>query len=1421
MSLSIGTLTGRLELDDQMSKSLSAVQGHLQQTSSAIGMMIGTMGGFVGASMAMAAVGQVFTMAKDAVIGMNATLETSELKFATLMKDADAARAHVAFLFEFAKKTPFETGPILEASIKLQTFGGAALNTQQNLTLLGDASAAVGAPFEQLGTWVGRMYSALKGGQPFGEAAMRLQEMAVLTPQARKALEDIAKTSATTEEKFAVLQKALGEFAGSMEKQAGTWTGVVSTFKDSIGIMSAQAMKPLFELLRDGIAKMNEFLSSEKLSKWVGDMATAVGKVVTEVRRIAEAFSEGADATEAALLPIIEHVQRWSDSLQQVVTQDLSSKLAGPLSEVRDMFEQIADSVMSNVGPAVDELAEAMAGPAWSAVRSMYAAIADVVVLLWNVFKDLAVGVWLAIEPLASPTWSAIKEIASALFKVIGVGFDIVGAFARAALDLWDKLNLGEVAIAGVTAILGPLVTALIAVVEGMGWLANKVGFVADKIRWLMEVSGVIGVELPKVAPVANGVGSAFDDLAGRAGKVGDVMDNLNIKSDSVAGTGLPKVEDATNKVTDAMKKAALKVQALADALSGKKLGEDVDELEKAWKKLTPVEQANIAVIDRMLEKYLALRDAGAKLSAPLEALLQIYGRVPPKVNEATIALRANQQTMQDILDQSPKLGPELLTSRFGIKQSTTEFVNGLTKSFQGLWITMDEVGKLPPKIETNVISLGDEIEDNLAKAVSNIPQIIIDAFTGGGGMWGALRAIGVSLVNAFVQPFITSLGKQLASAVANAGVNAATKRLLAGMGAEGAATKAGSLTWSGAANAAPVVGVWAAIAIGWKMQLDANKKWLAEMRAEADSVMAIIAENWEIATAAVSRYGVAMKDLKPDKATKLLLPDFEDFIHSYQQLATMTKTQGDALRAMAPDVHAWAKVYTDAGLTIPPVLQKMLDDLKGIEDAQGNLIETAEQVANRMRGMVDAFVGSYAVQKDSVDTATAAGLAYEEMAASGKYSAEVLKAAWLDWQSALAVAGDTAAKVNIIIAGYAKRTDLVEAANLAGAAYKKMVADGVYGTAELEAAAEEWEQALIRAGDAGAIAAHNLAEGLAQYQTIAKQVESADSLGAVYREMVRLGTYTQRDLVAAYTKWQDAIRATDADAMPSLADITAAAERYGIELDDLGPKVAQLSITDAAKTMADDFRMLTLAGADMGNILGVIGKAGDYSLTEGGMGDQINDLLKRAQETGAKIPEALRPAIEAMIRSGTLLDENGKKVTDIGSIKFEQDPMVMMNNSIRDLVNTMRELNGLPPIIDTIAPGMTRVEQEAKAAADAAAGLSASALSNATELKSRLDKSKGAESPWKDWPSAPALPDYAAATADVDAPWADWPEPPAYDFSHGPAETAPTTSTAAQVLEIVGAMTFTSHTTLNIDGKTAAKAIAPYLPGVLKKSGV
>ena len=233
--------------------------------------------GVTGLGVAIAGLSSAAVMGKAVSAGfaMNATLEKANLQFEVLLGSAEAAKEHVKSLFDFAAKTPYETEPIIKASRLLLTLGGTALGTAENLRMVGDTAAIAGRGIDEVAFWVGRAYSMIKAGKPFGESAMRLQEMGALSSEARNRLEALQETGAKGELVWAELQNALGRFGGAMEKQAGTWEGLTSTIKDNINLLMGTVMKPFFDKAKSLLSGLATWLQTPDFQAWAERAATS------------------------------------------------------------------------------------------------------------------------------------------------------------------------------------------------------------------------------------------------------------------------------------------------------------------------------------------------------------------------------------------------------------------------------------------------------------------------------------------------------------------------------------------------------------------------------------------------------------------------------------------------------------------------------------------------------------------------------------------------------------------------------------------------------------------------------------------------------------------------------------------------------------------------------------------------------------------------------------------------------------------------------------------------------------------------------------------------------------------------------------------------------------------------------------------
>lgn len=180
----------------------------------------------------------------------------------------------------------------------------------------------------------------------------------------------------------------------------------------------------------------------------------------------------------------------------------------------------------------------------------------------------------------------------------------------------------------------------------------------------------------------------------------------------------------------------------------------------------------------------------------------------------------------------------------------------------------------------------------------------------------------------------------------------------------------------------------------------------------------------------------------------------------------------------------------------------------------------------------------------------------------------------------------------------------------------------------------------------------------------------------------------------------------------PSINDLTSAASRYGLSLDSIGGKAAQLSISTQADQITRDWKSLVVTeNADSDKVLA-------------GMKDSLNKLAAHAMDTGSVLPTALEPLVQQLFKTGQLTDTAGNKITDLSKLKFDDagDPLA---KGVSALTTAITHLNDL---LDPKSP----------------TGLAANATSTASAMAAAL--AKPIPPPWADWGSPPSVPDYGGA---------------------------------------------------------------------------
>jgi tape measure domain-containing protein len=188
-----------------------------------------------------------------------ADFEQTKVAFTTLIGDAAKAEQTLAKLRELGAKTPFEFPELADAGRKLIAFGESADSVPETLRRIGDVSAGVQAPVNEIAELYGK---ARVQGRLFAEDINQLtgrgipiiQELAkqfgVSDSEVKKLVESGQVGFPAIERAFVSMTSQGGKFAGMMEAQGKTTGGLFSTLKDSINEVFLTLGTPINDAIR-------------------------------------------------------------------------------------------------------------------------------------------------------------------------------------------------------------------------------------------------------------------------------------------------------------------------------------------------------------------------------------------------------------------------------------------------------------------------------------------------------------------------------------------------------------------------------------------------------------------------------------------------------------------------------------------------------------------------------------------------------------------------------------------------------------------------------------------------------------------------------------------------------------------------------------------------------------------------------------------------------------------------------------------------------------------------------------------------------------------------------------------------------------------------------------------------------------------
>lgn len=373
---------------DEASKVLKDVAGNVASSSKGFKQQFADMSG---ASKTLALGLGGLTVAAG-LFGKSAIDRASEMEnlgaqFQTFTKSADGAKKLMQDINKFASSTPFETVELANASKQLLAFGVGADDVIGSLQTLGDVASATGQPIGELAYLYGttRTQGRLYGQDLLQFTGRGIPMIKALAEQFGVAESEVKKLVEEGKVGFPEVQKALqsmttagGMFEGGMLAQSKTFSGMMSTFQDSISLAMAEvgtAMLPMMKALLGALISFSETLPG--LAKNFVDFASAlannkpalVGIAVAIATMLTPAAITAAAALwgmVAPLLPLVAAATAAGTAVALLYTawesnflgiQDITLQA---WAAIEPIFTKINDTFTNVLIPAMTQLGENM-----------------------------------------------------------------------------------------------------------------------------------------------------------------------------------------------------------------------------------------------------------------------------------------------------------------------------------------------------------------------------------------------------------------------------------------------------------------------------------------------------------------------------------------------------------------------------------------------------------------------------------------------------------------------------------------------------------------------------------------------------------------------------------------------------------------------------------------------------------------------------------------------------------------------------------------------------------------------------------------------------------------------------------------------------------------------------------------------------
>jgi len=565
------TLKLIINAQDKASSVLKGVEGALTSVANVAKKV--AVGAFVAVGAGMAAVSKVG-------LGFNNSMEQASLRIQAFTKDSEKTAQILQMVKDRADKTPFAFEEMSNAAASMMPTMRASGKSMEYLLQQAEILAASN-PLEGLSGASFALKEAVSG------------DFTSIIERFNLSRSTINKLKEEGVPNLEIVERAMGELGLSTDLVTGLASsaeGRWSTFKDTLTGFAGELTKPIFDVWKNSLVKMQGFLDANKenISRTIKDITTGI-PAIFDLLKTGD-FKGGIFGLEEdspfinALFVAREAVQGVYNIARLLITGDFKGGIFG-LSEdspwinalfvVRDLLIQVGDAIGTAVVDRFNLLVDVV-NQLWNALQplveqvfqwfidnkepimALFSGIYDtfisisqmliaIFVPIFNTVISVLMQLWNILSPYLIPAFIQLKAI---IDNVVSIIMTLWNWLAPILLPILEKLAV----IIGVV-----VVGAFLVIINVIKWVTDAIKWLVSIIIWLGEnftgvfegakrtlfgiLDFITGIFTGNWSKAWGGVkdifGGIFDQISGMAkGVINTIIDSINRVSGGINSLG-------------------------------------------------------------------------------------------------------------------------------------------------------------------------------------------------------------------------------------------------------------------------------------------------------------------------------------------------------------------------------------------------------------------------------------------------------------------------------------------------------------------------------------------------------------------------------------------------------------------------------------------------------------------------------------------------------------------------------------------------------------------------------------------------------------------------------------------------------------------------------------------------------------------